>query len=522
VKKVRRIGKTLCFLILLTLLTTLNDNGSISIGKAQTVGDFRLDQINWLGAREPGASNVPLQFQIMTLHNETITSIFGVLSLSYPFTDSVDGDTNATDVGETLSIYFNVSQYIVLGGEPFDLNYNLDIDENATKGSFEANLTITFFIRSGTEHTPGTETTFEIQLKIPNSPPELTWVRPTAGTLAVEVTETINFSVICFDEDHDILKYYWEVDDLPVGESENSFLFTAQTNIGVQEVTLYISDDNTSISRTWIVETQIPSETSIDLESQYLLAGTTTELSINLSNNLWNGIVDIELQDPAPLIVGGVSDWSFSNVSEGETLSFLLKIFTPQSALGATGAAVFLVAFSDEHGTEYFEALSIGLIIRGVIQISVFSSDISASIVHPGETIIISATLLNTGNTNALYTNASLLANEDILVESAASKSYLGELEPDSPLPFSLTAAISSDATAGKVIISCIVYYQDEFFSVYSLNLEFEIDIYITSQTLTENGNLDWGPLLLGSGVAFLLGGGTLTALILVIIRKRK
>jgi hypothetical protein len=518
----RRTGKTLYFLILLALLSTLNDNGGISIGNAQTAGDFRLDQINWLGVREPGASNVPLQFQIMNLHNESITSIFGVLSLSYPFTDSVDGDSNATDVGETLSIYFNVSQYIVLGGEPFDLNYNLDIDDNATKGSFEANLTITYFIRSGTGHTPGTETTFEIQLEIPNSPPEITWVRPTASTLTVEAAETINFSVICFDEDNDTLKYHWEVDDLPVGESGNSFFFTARTNVGIQEVTLYISDDNTSISQTWLVETEIPSETNIELNTQYLLAGTMTELSINLTNNLWNGVVDIELQDPAPLIVDGVSEWSFSNVSEGESLLLPLNIFTPQSALGATGSAVFSVAFSDEHGTGHFEVLSIGLIIRGVIQVSVFSSEISASVIHPGETIIISATLLNTGNTNALYTNASLLAKKDLLVGLASSKSYLGELEPDSPLPFSLTAVISSNAISGKYNISCIVYFQDEFFSTYSLNLEFEIDIDSLSVTTTGNGSLDWGSLLFGSGVGFLLGGGTLTAIILVIIRKRK
>ncbi len=518
----RKLRKINGFVFILALLFILTENHILSTVEAQTVGNFRLDEINWLGARDPGASDVPLQFQIMNLHNETITSVFGILSLSYPFTDSTDGDKNATAVGEALSTYINVSQYIIVAGEPFELIYNLDIDDNAIKGFFNANLTLTYFKKTGTGLTPGIETVFELKLEIPNTPPEIRWVRPTTGLLTIDTAETVNFSVSCFDEDNDTLTYHWEVDNVPIAETGNSFLFTTLSQVGVQEIAVFISDDNSSISRTWIVETQVQSETSLKLNSQYLFAGTTTDLEVNVTNNLWTGTVDIVLQDPNPLIVKADSDWTFSNVSEGDILSFSLSIFTPLSALGGTGAVVFSVSFSDQHGTNYFEVLSIGLIIRGVIKVTVFSSEISSITVSSGGTVIISATLLNTGNINAYYANASLIGYEGVLVSTSASKSYLGEIEPDSPLPFSLSAKINSSTTAGDYQISCMICYQDEFFSVYTIIIDFEVTVLTLTKTTTGNSGLDFNSLIMGSGIALILGGGTLAAVALIIYQSRK
>ncbi|MHA2305252.1 MAG: COG1361 S-layer family protein [Candidatus Hodarchaeales archaeon] len=490
--------------------------------QAQTEGNFRLDQIEWQAPRIPGATGVPLQFQIMNLDNKTITSVFGVLSLSFPFTDNDDGDSNASSIGEALSTYFNVSQYVVLAGEPFEFVFNLDIDENAIKGDYSANLTITYYIESG-GITPGPTIVFQLDLRIPNTPPEIVWVRPTAGVLVVDPAEKINFSVICSDEDNDTLIYSWEVDNVPLDDlNASSFLFTAQEQVGVQEITLYVSDSNDTITQTWVVETQIQSDTNQSINTQYLLAGTTTELIINLSNNLWRGPVIIQLQDPTPLIIEGDSNWVFNNISEGETITFPVKLFTPTSAMSATGTAIFSISFSDHHGTNYYEIVSIGLIIRGVIQVSIFSSEISEITINQGSMVTISATLLNTGNTNAIFANASILIEEGVLVETSNSKSYLGELEPDSPLPFSVSANINNSAEAGEYQISCIIFYQDDLFSTYRISVNFTINIVSLSETSDDNSRVDLGSLFVGSGVALIIGGGTIIAVILIINRKRK
>ncbi len=518
----KKSGEILICIFFFTFIALIQIDNPVLQVHAQTEGNFRLDQIEWLAPRNPGGTGVPLRFQITNLDNETITSVFGLLTVSFPFTDTVDDDSNASSVGEALSTYFNVSQFIVLAGEPFEFVFNLDIDDNAKKGDYSANLSIIYNIESG-GIIPGPTTTFKLELEIPNTPPEITWIRPTAVNLIVDLAEEINFSVICFDEDNDSLSYTWEVDNNPLEElNSSSYLFYAQTQVGVQEITLFVSDGNTSISRTWYVETQIQSETNLSINTQYLYAGTTTELTFNLSNNLWRGPVDIQLQDPSPLIIEGESDWVFNNISEGETLSFPLKIFTPTSIIGATGAAVFTVSFSDQHGTNYYEIVSIGLIIRGVVQVSVFSSEITEKTILQGGTVIISATLLNTGNVDAMYTNASIKMEEGVLVGTSSSKSYLGEIEPDSPLPFSVSANINQSTEPGEYQISCIIFYQDDLFSTYNITISFTINIVSSFETSDENSGFDIGSLIVGSGVAILLGGGTIIAIILIISRKRK
>ncbi|MHA1969676.1 MAG: hypothetical protein ACW964_17995 [Candidatus Hodarchaeales archaeon] len=309
----KKSSEILICIFFFTFITINHIENPLLTVQAQTEGNFRLDQIEWQAPRIPGATGVPLQFQIMNLDNKTITSVFGVLSLSFPFTDNDDGDSNASSIGEALSTYFNVSQYVVLAGEPFEFVFNLDIDENAIKGDYSANLTITYYIESG-GITPGPTIIFQLDLRIPNTPPEIVWVRPTAGVLVVDPAEKINFSVICSDEDNDTLIYSWEVDNVPLDDlNASSFLFTAQEQVGVQEITLYVSDSNDTITQTWVVETQIQSDTNQSINTQYLLAGTTTELIINLSNNLWRGPVIIQLQDPTPLIIEGDSNWVFNN-----------------------------------------------------------------------------------------------------------------------------------------------------------------------------------------------------------------
>ncbi len=524
-KKNNFIISIVCLLLIINPMISKN---SIKI-QAQLVGDFRLDLVNWTGARVPGATGLELQLQIMNLHNITITSIFGELILPknnisspFPFMDATDGDANLSAVGEALSTYINVSQYTVQAGEPFELLFSLDINENATKGFYPAILTLNYFTRVGGNLVPGIPISFSIGLEIPNTPPEIDWVRPTGGAIDVESGEEINFTVICRDEDNDTITYSWEVDDVPVNITDSTFFFKSQENVGVQEVSVIISDDNSSIVRTWSVETVIPSETFLEIDSQYIQAGTTSNLLANLTNNLWKGQVEVEVQIPSPLIVEGNSSWSFFNVTENEQLSIPVEIFTPVTAMGSTGAVSFAIQFVDEHGTTYFETVSIGLIVHGWILISVFSSDISLNAAYEGENVVVSATLLNTGNTNALYANASLQSDVDIFTETESLRSYLGELEPDSPLPFSLSGTINSSALIGEHQIRCVVYFQDDLYSVHKITINFTISILSQSQTTgSVSSSIDLFSLALGSGITLFLGGGTLLAIVIVFLRRK-
>ncbi|MHA2293323.1 MAG: hypothetical protein ACXACK_14285 [Candidatus Hodarchaeales archaeon] len=518
-KRITTICVIICFMTLTVPFVSLN---SFSRVQAQTMGNFRLDQIIWTGARNPGASGIQLQFQIMNLKNSSISSIFGTLSLPYPFEDSVDGDTNATAIGETLSIYFNVSQYIVLTGEPFELVYSIDIDAAAIKGKFPANLTINYFFGDNGSLTEGAPVIFDIMLEIPNSSPEIEWVRPAAVNIVVEAEKEINFTVLCSDIDNDPLIYSWEVDNNPTGISDPTFLFTSPKTVGVKEISLYVSDGNTTITRNWFIETEILSETSIEVNSQYLEAGTSSELVAQISNNIWKGKVDVELQIPSPLVIQGNSSWEFYNVTEGDSIQVPASVFAPLNAMGGTGTGVLTIQFSDKHGTNYLEALTVGMIIHGKIQVNVFSSEISETSIKQGGIVEISITLLNTGNANALFANASLESEDDIILPSSSSISYLGELEPDSPLPFSVSAILNNSTPLGTHNISCVIFYQDDLYFIHGIRLNFSITVENAPQTTGGvEGDIDLGILLLGSGFTLFLGGGTIFAVVYVIFRKK-
>ncbi|MFX1508289.1 MAG: COG1361 S-layer family protein [Promethearchaeota archaeon] len=487
---------------------------------AQTVGNFRLDLINWTGTRTAGET-VEVEFQFTNLNNNTITAIVGVLNVPFPFSDADDGDNNVTSIGESLITYFNVSQYLVLEGDLFQLTFSLDIVENASKGLYPAQLEINYFIKSSNGVSAGTPVVFPINLEIPNTPPEIDWVRPTAGTILVEPRELVNFSVLCSDLDNDSLEYSWVVDDIPVNVTKSSYLFISQDSVGIQEIIVLISDRNDTIARTWFVETQIPSITSISTNSQYIAAGGTSIFLVNISNNLWKGKVEIDLQIPAPLIVQSNSSLSFSNVSEGENVTIPITIFTPETAMGSTSAMYFTIQFSDKHGTNYAETISMGLIVYGRVRISVFSSDISSPLVSPGGNVVVSATLLNTGNTNALFVNASLESDQNVFIESTSRRSYLGELEPDSPLPFSLTGVINSSIVPGNYQIDCVIYYFDSLYNVHQLLVQFSISIENFPQEISSEAGLDMYSLFIGSGITVILGGGTAIAIIIVLFRRQ-
>ncbi|MFW9779631.1 MAG: hypothetical protein ACFFE8_12310 [Candidatus Heimdallarchaeota archaeon] len=519
------VGKRLVAILLCTI-SLLLASGIISNPEtqAQTAGNFRLDLVNWQGIRSPGAENVPLQIQLVNLHNQSIVSVLGTLTLPYPFTDSTDGDENASDIAETLSTYINVSQYIVLKGEPFELLFDLDIDVGATKGNYLANLTLDYRIIQGNSTVLGVPIEFPVILSVPNSAPVITWQRPMSELVTVEPGEQINFTIIPNDLDNDSLDINWEVDDIPsLNSTDNSFLFTSQSQVGIQKIDVTVSDPNETITETWWVETQYSSETKVAISTQQVIAGKFNVVQVNATNPLWVGKVEASVQAPPPIIVEGNATRNFVNLTEGAELSFKLRLYVPESALGSTGALTLQFAFSDQFGTDYVDSITIGTLVKGFIQLEFIASDISQSAFRPGDPLIVSATILNIGNSNAKFTNTTILSSEGVLIASSSSRSYLGDVEPDSPLPFTLNAFINASASPGDYLINCTVSYTDDIYQTYSISVTFAVQIQGEAITTSEATTpMDFVTLISQTALPILIGGTTLFMVGYIIVRFRR
>ena len=117
----------------------------------------------------------------------------------------------------------------------------------------------------------------------------------------------------------------------------------------------------------------------------------------------------------------------------------------------------------------------------GEIEIAV--NDLSVRYI--GDVPNLTGNLLNQGNTNALFTTIELRTNstspeQNSIVPISYTPQYLGDLEDNSPLPFSIPLAIgsnddngnSSNLEAGNYPVSLRITYSDELRNTHEVTLD--------------------------------------------------
>ncbi|MFX1254796.1 MAG: hypothetical protein ACFFCZ_24505 [Promethearchaeota archaeon] len=607
---------------------------------------LRIDAINWQGTVAPGATDLDLELQLLNLNNITIKGIQGTLLVPFPFTDASDDDTNLTATGISLSSYTNISQYSVLAGDPFQLTYTVDIDSDAVKGSYEANLTVNYLKKFPNGTLGQAQQNFTVNLVVPNQAPSFDLVTPDAGTLDVETGDITTFEVLGYDSDNDTLTYTWELDDVEQTTNTSSvnlrkgnrvLIFTVpETTPATYRLQAIVSDGTASTGEEWeldvansapvfdsttpdagtvtmdVNETKsfevlgydadkdalsyrweldqtpittntsmtvlqngnrtlifttgpespltyrlevfltagadtvtqtwqinVPDaapETTFTISSQYIEAGVENDINITASNTRWTEMVSGEFSaqvqaafsltggsEPAAVITGPTS-WEIEDVIPGQVLTFPVTVYVAVDLIGSSTDISFVIDYTDEFNNAYEETFDVSLIIRGRIIMKVFDMNVSASKLYRGDEVSVTATLLNLGTTSAQFLNISLVDATGDLVLLTTSKAYLGELEPDSPLPFSLSAIISSQATIGAKTIHCFITYQDFIYVEHTMELTFKIEIVpgTGSTTGTTNPYNNLFTSLLESSFTLLLIAGTLAAIGFIIVRYRR
>lgn len=187
---------------------------------------------------------------------------------------------------------------------------------------------------------------------------------------------------------------------------------------------------------------------------------TVTLVMRNIREDLYD--ITIKLDMPTPLVVLGGNRWWFSSVRKGETITIQPVIFAPKSAAG-TALSGTLEANYKELGQVFFssETHAIGFSIYGYIKLVVYGLSVEPNLASPGTGVTVSGNILNTGNVAAMFTNVSILSVGPI-VSKSESVSYLGQVDPNSPAPFSVSAEIDPAAKEGSYPVTLQVTYQDD------------------------------------------------------------
>ena len=457
----------------------------------------------------PGDTNVPFTVVIRNNSSYTLRGVIGYLYLDYPFTDYLTESNVSKASAQPVESgdVFNQTGDILPQGS-FTLTFRLNINRTATKGVYFYNLTITYNVQQGSVFVPGDPVTLKIAIRIYNRAPVIYSVTPSSSTVNLVVGETLNFTCEANDPDNDTLFYEWRLDGNLISK-EKTFTYNAtRDQIGSHTLELEVTDGNLSATNAWTIIVSELVKTTIKTSSQYLYAGYDNRITINITNNVWTGVVRVTISVPQPLVLFGNSSWVFENVTPNITLSISVSIYAPEAYIGQTTQIALTLSYDDRYGNTYNENINVGFVIRGKIIIKVYDVIVSPNPVSPGAKISISGTILNMGNIKALFVNVSILPADHLLL-TFESTSYIGDVDANSPVPFTVSAIVRSDAPEGTCSATIRVYYVDDLYNshFYDLIVHFEVRPTQRESTSHEEEN----PI-----ISFILQGGWAVIAIIV------
>jgi predicted lipid-binding transport protein (Tim44 family) len=291
-----------------------------------------------------------------------------------------------------------------------------------------------------------------------------------------------------------------------------------------------------------------PSNTNnnqLNSSSLFLVAGNTEDMKFNVANNndvpITNAVVSIASQTNGLKIVGDTL-WSLASLGSHSTHQFSTKIFASASLIAQPVSFLVTMQYIS-HGQSQVGSFILGGTVIGSIVVT--ASGISINYIAGVPNLV--GNLLNQGNTIGLYTTVQLInqpfstANQSsttnqqqqphhqhqsggrpaagsgqLSSSSAASTTpaqssaptslpppqYLGDLQPDSPLPFSIPLTANLNSTApGIYPVKLEVTYSDDLKNSHTTVLNNTVQL-AAQQQKARNGQ--------GGGIfGFLTGGGS-------------
>jgi hypothetical protein len=154
------------------------------------------------------------------------------------------------------------------------------------------------------------------------------------------------------------------------------------------------------------------------------------------------------------------SKWTIKNMNPGYHQEFSTQIFAPTSLIGQSTTFTLNFQYLSENQTKT-GSITIGAYVDGEINIKAYDIGIT----YIGGIPNLTGNLLNEGNTKSLFTTIQLMGATGLVQDdnnTTSQQQYLGDLDENSPLPFSIPIQIKDGAIAGTDYpVSIRVTYKD-------------------------------------------------------------
>jgi len=267
--------------------------------------------------------------------------------------------------------------------------------------------------------------------------------------------------------------------------------------------------------------TATSSNLSVTSTGTVLIAARNNTLTIEILNvGKYLKELDVALTIPPPLVLFGDNHWIRSTFSPRELIHANLTVFAPSSAAGAASQGSIVATYKvGGETTSTTETHAISFLVRGWIDIRVYEITVDPNPVLPGQEITISGNILNRGVIPAMYANVTIDAGQTF-AQGSVQPTYVGEIDPNAPAPFTLTALVDSTASDGTHQATISVFYVDDLQADHVMEIPISF-IVVSKLSTTETARTSITSQLLSNQV-LVLGFPVVVVLVIVGVYLRR
>ncbi|MEX0568942.1 MAG: hypothetical protein Q6363_007270 [Candidatus Njordarchaeota archaeon] len=375
------------------------------------------------------------------------------------------------------------------------------------------------------------ETVVSWSIDVPNRAPEIKEQEPSDSQVSIYVGDNRTFRVEAEDPDEDSITYKWllDGDEVLKGETANNYTYRpTDDDVGSHTIVVEVTDSEDSTTRvTWTVNVEITSKTKVDPSAEYVMAGRKTSVNITLTNNIWQGTVEIDLSYPDYVAVFSDTHWTFRNVSPNDNLTVEIRLYVPSKVLTSFGEVELVgqtldftldLSFTDRYGRSHSESHSAEFIIRGGVNLRYFGQSVEPLVITAGTEVEVSVTILNVGVATAQFANATVVPS-DYIELVAESFYYIGDIEPGAPIPVVLKFRIKENVSPGSYTVKVLIYYFDDVYNEVHDEIMFGFVVVEATNTQTATNTLDIKSYI---GYAYIVIALCAIGIAILLIRRRK
>ena len=267
----------------------------------------------------------------------------------------------------------------------------------------------------------------------------------------------------------------------------------------------------------------------VETQQLILLSGSVNAMSIKIKNTGSQPMSAVQATLIFPSSAGstpltlasGSPTYSFNQIAAGGEAEIKPSIFATLAAADTSYLLQVQVIYTDAGGYQHTDTKSFGLSVRGKIVLETQSLSVVPEIVTAGGNVTIVGNVLNKGNVASRYTEARVRADGPIR-PNQGSNQYLGDIDPNTPVPFSITFQLNRTAQQGRYPVTVQFVYEDEYGSKFTNEARLQITIAQQRQQIQQVREVQQGFPAENARILFIAGFAVIIVLGLAVIMRAR